>query len=56
MPQQKDTNRSITGDEEESFGSILAIFESQKLNLKYIMNWPVTTKPREICNAPGKKI
>ena len=55
MPQRKDTNRSITEDEKESFGSILAIFESQKLNLKYIMNWPVTTKPWAICNAPGKR-
>ena len=35
MPQQKD---SITEDEKESFGSILAIFGSQKLDLKYLMN------------------
>ena len=45
MPRQKYTNRSITEDEKESFVSIPAIFESQKLNLKYIMNWPATTKP-----------
>ena len=45
---------SITEDEKESFGSILSIFKSQKLNLKYIMNWPVTIKPWTICKAPGK--
>lgn len=56
MQQQKDTNRSITEEEKESFGSILTIFEIQKLNLKYIMNWSVTTKPWAICNAPGKRI
>ena len=47
-------NHSITEDEKESFGSILSIFESQKLNLKYIMNWPTTTKPWAICKASGK--
>ena len=30
------------------------MFESQKLNLKHIMNWPVTTKPWAICKAPGQ--
>ena len=36
---------SIIEDENKSFGSILSIFEIQKLNLKHIMNWPVKTKP-----------
>ena len=45
---------SITEYKKESFGSILSVFESQKLNLKYIMNWPVTTKPWAIWKAPGK--
>ena len=45
MPRQKDTNHSMTEGEKESFRSILSIFESQKLNLKYITNWPVTNKP-----------
>ena len=30
--------------------------KSQKVNLKYIKNWPVATKPWAICNAPGKRI
>ena len=55
MPRQKDTNHSMTEGEKESFRSILSIFESQKLNLKYITNWPVTNKPWAICNAPGKR-
>ena len=46
--------KKSTEDEKESFGSILSTFESQKLNLKYIMNWPVTSKPWAICKAPGK--
>ena len=41
-------------DEKESFGSIISIFESQKFNLKYIMNWPVAIKPWAIYKAPGK--
>ena len=45
---------SITEDKKESFESILLIFESQKLNLKYIMNWPLTAKPWAICKALGK--
>ena len=45
MRQQDHANSSITEDEIETFGSILAIFESQKFNLKYIVNCPVTIKP-----------
>ena len=33
---------SKIADQEESFGSIISIFENQKFNLKYIINWPVT--------------
>ena len=36
---------SITENKKEFFGSILSIFESQKLILKYIMNLSVTTTP-----------
>ena len=31
------------------------MLESQKLSLKCIPNWPVTTKHWTICNAPGKR-
>ena len=41
-------------DEKESFGSIISIFESQKFNLKHIMNWPVAIKPWAIYKVPGK--
>ena len=55
MPQQDHANSLITEDEIEAFVSILAIFESQKSNLKYIVNWPVTIKPWPIYNALEKR-
>ena len=43
-------NKKLTMDEDEtkSFEEILACFDEKKLNLKFIMNFPLTSKP--ICN------
>ena len=43
-------NKKLTMDKDEtkSFEEILACFDEKKLNLKFIMNFPLTSKP--ICN------
>ena len=43
-------NKKLTMDEDEtkSFEEMLACFDEKKLNLKFIMNFPLTSKP--ICN------
>ena len=41
-------------DDKEFLASILSIFDSHKLNLKLIMNWPVTTKSWSIRNVSGE--
>ena len=43
-------NKKLTMDEDEtkSFAEILACFDEKKINLKFIMNFPVTSKA--ICN------
>ena len=53
------TNRNkkmstIAEDENKSFGEIFASFDNQTLNLRQIMNWPVTNKPYSICSEDGK--
>ena len=45
--------KTVTEDEKQSFTEILSVFESRKLNLRYIMQWPVTSKPYSICNEGG---
>ena len=36
---------TIAKDENKSFGEIFACFDNQTLNLRQIMNWPLTNKP-----------
>ena len=54
MTKSKTKENSIPEDECESFGSVLAIFENIKLDLKYLMNWCLTSKPWMICKEYGK--
>ena len=44
---------SIQEDEGHSFASILARYDDEKLNLLYIMEWPITSKPWAICGERG---
>ena len=44
---------SIPEDECQSFGNILASYDTLKLDLKCIVHWPVTSKPWSICNEKG---
>ena len=39
---------SVSEDDKESFSNIFSTFDCEKHNLKYITNWPVTTKPWSI--------
>ena len=41
-------------DETKSFAEILSCFDEKKLNLKFIMNFPVTSKPYAICGVDGE--
>ena len=45
---------TICEDENKSFGEILSCYDGRKLNLRFIMNWPVTSKPYAICAEDGK--
>ena len=47
--QKKKKLLSTTEDENESYGEILTRFDNKKLDLRMIMNWPVTSKPYSIC-------
>jgi hypothetical protein len=44
---------SIVQDEGQSFAAILADYDEKKLDLRYIMEWPITSKPWAICNEQG---
>ena len=49
------TNMStIAEDANKSFGETFACFNNQTLNLRQIMNWPITNKPYSICSEDGK--
>ena len=55
MPgEEKSQSNTIPEDESELFGTILAIYDSLKLDLNFLMNWPVTTRPFSICCEKGK--
>ena len=45
---------TIAEDENKSFGEIFVCFDNQMLNLRQIMNWPITNKPYSICSEDGK--
>ena len=45
---------SITEDEGRSFATILAEYDEKRLDLRYIMDWPITSKPWSICNEQGE--
>ena len=48
--------KKLTMDEDEtkSFAEILSCFDEKKLNLKFIMNFPVTSKRYAICGDDGE--
>lgn len=52
----KTTQRKVAiyEDESRSFGEILSIFEGKKLNLRMVIEWPVTSKPYSIASEDGK--
>ena len=43
------TKHTIPEDQGQSFAEILSIFDNRNLNLREIMEWPVTSKPWSIC-------
>ena len=45
---------SITEDEGRSFATILAEYDEKRLDLRYAMDWPITSKPWSICNEQGE--
>ena len=51
---KKKTPVTIPLDESKSFGEILSRFEEKILNLRMIMDWPVTSKPYTIAIEDGK--
>ena len=51
---KKKTPVTIPLDESKSFGEILSRFEEKILNLRMIMDWPVTSKPYTIAAEDGK--
>ena len=51
---KKTKNVIISEDENKSFGEIFSCFEGKKLNLRMIMDWPVTSKPYAIAAEDGK--
>ena len=51
---KKKTPATIPLDESKSFGEILSRFEEKILNLRMIMDWPVTSKPYTIAIEDGK--
>ena len=40
--------QSAEEDEGKSFGDIIVTFDQFKLDLKYLLQWPITTKPYAI--------
>ncbi len=44
---------SIVEDEGRSFAAILAEYDARKLNMRYIMDWPITSKPWAIASESG---
>ena len=48
--------KKLTMDEDgtKSFAEILSCFDEKKLNLKFIMSFPVTSKPYAICGDDGE--
>ena len=54
QPKKKQLRGRSPVDESESFGEILSRFEGMKLNLRMIMDWPVTSKPYAIAAEDGK--
>ena len=51
---KKETPVKFPLDESKSFGETLSRFEGKKLNLRMIMDWPVTSKPYAIAAEDGK--
>ena len=47
--QKKKKNQTISEDECESLGNVLAQFDEKRLDLKHVLQWPVTSKPWAIC-------
>ena len=45
---------STTEDENEPYGEIVSRFDNKKLDLRMIMNWPVTSKLYSICSENEK--
>ena len=52
--EKKQLRDSFPVDESDSFGEILSSFEGKKLNLRMIMDWPVTSKPYAVAAEDGK--
>jgi len=44
---------SVVEDEGKSFAAILTEYDRKQLNLRSIMEWPITSKPWAICNEQG---
>jgi hypothetical protein len=53
ITEPKKVKVSIVEDEGRSFAEILTDYDAKKLDLRYIMDWPITSKPWAICNELG---
>ena len=51
---KKEKCNTIAEDENKSFGEIFSCFEGKTLNLRWIRQWPVTSKPYALCAEDGK--
>ena len=51
---KKEKCNTIAEDENKSFEEICSCFEGKTLNLRWIMQWPVTSKPFDLCAEDGK--
>ena len=46
----KKKHQTVPEDECESLGNVLAQFDEKRLDLKHVLQWPVTSKPWAICS------
>ena len=53
--QKKKKHQTIPEDECESLGNVLAQFDEIRLDLKHVLQWPVTSKPWTICSKVDQR-
>ena len=53
--QKKKKHQTIPEDECDSLGNVLAQFDEKRLDLKHVLQWPVTNKPWVICSKVDQR-